>query len=147
MSAPELRTETVIGAPPAAVWAVLADFAAWDEWNPTLHRAAGPPVVGTEVRMRLRLGRLEVPMRQQILVVDPPRLLVWRSRQAVPAALDVVRRFALEPLDGDRTRLVQSETTTGFLGGVEVRLLGRTIVRGYDELGRAIARRVAVGAD
>ncbi|HET7490222.1 MAG TPA: SRPBCC domain-containing protein [Acidimicrobiales bacterium] len=144
MSAPQLRTETVIDAPPQAVWDVLADFAAWDGWNPTLQRASGPPVVGTDVRMRLRLGRVHVPMRQRILVADGPRELAWNSRQPVPAALDVIRRFLLEPADGGRTRLVQLEDTTGFLGWLEVRLLGRLIVRGYDALARALAARLGV---
>ena len=148
MAAPELYTAMVIDAPPDRVWAVLTDFASWDEWNPTLKRTSGPPVVGTEVRMTLRLGPMNVPMRQQIRVVDPPRSLVWRSKQFVPArALDVVRKFVLEPVDGGRTSLVQSETTTGFLAWVEVMLLGRSIIRGYNNLARALAARVGAEQD
>ncbi|HET7416884.1 MAG TPA: SRPBCC domain-containing protein [Solirubrobacterales bacterium] len=143
MKARQLRTETVLDAPPEAVWAVLADFASWDDWNPTLIRTSGPPVVGTEVRMRLRLGRALVPMRQQILEVDPPRRLAWRSRQAWPAALDVHRHFVLEPVEGGRTRFVQYEDTAGFAGPVEVALLGKLIVRGYDDLARALGQRAA----
>lgn len=148
MAAPELYTEMVIDAPPEQVWAVLTDFASWDEWNPTLQRTSGPPVVGTEVRMKLRLGPLNVPMRQQIRAVDPPRTLVWRSKQLVPAsALDVVRTFVLHPVDGGRTSLVQSEKTTGFLAWVEVLLLGRLITKGYNDLARALAARVAAHGD
>jgi hypothetical protein len=143
MAAPELRLETVIDAPPERVWKVLADFAGWDQWNPTLFRASGPPVAGTEVRMKLRLGRLTVPMRQQIREVDPPRKLVWRSRQAIPAALDVVRTFRIEPLDGERSLLAQSEVTTGWLARLEVFLFRKPILKGYEDIGRALAERVA----
>ncbi len=139
--APELRTETVVDAPPERVWEVLTDFGRWDEWNPTLFRASGPPAVGTEVRMKLRLGPISVPMRQRILSVDRPRELVWRSRQPIQSALDVVRRFRIEPLEGGRCRLVQSETTAGFLAALEVKLLGNVITRGYENLGQALAKR------
>jgi hypothetical protein len=144
MAARELRVETVIDAPPERVWDVLADFAHWDQWNPTLLHPSGPPVAGTEVRMRLQLGPVKVPMRQQIREVAPPRRLVWRSRQPVPQALDVERHFEIEPVDdGQRSRLVQSETTTGWLAGLEVAVLGRTITRGYENMARALAQRVA----
>ena len=144
MPAPELRLETEIDAPPERVWALLADFATWDQWNPTLRSPSGPPVPGAEVRMKLRLGPLTVPMRQQIREVDPPRKLVWRSRQLVPEALlDVVREFRIEPLDGGRSLLVQSEKTTGWLAGFEVSLLGKAIVKGYEDLARALTEAIA----
>jgi hypothetical protein len=142
MAAPELRVETVIEAPPERVWGVLADFAQWDHWNPTLLHPNGPPVPGTEVRMKLQLGRVKVPMRQQIREVAPPHRLVWRSRQPVPQALDVERHFDIEPVDGQRSRLVQSEITTGWLAGIEVALLGGAIKRGYENMARALAERV-----
>lgn len=145
--APELRTETVVDAPPERVWEVLTDFGRWDEWNPTLFRASGPPTVGTEVRMKLRLGPISVPMRQQILSLDPPRELVWRSRQPIQSALDVIRRFQIEPLEGGRSRLVQSETTDGYLARLEVKLLGNAITRGYENLGQALAKRARGNSD
>ena len=145
MAAPELRLETVIDAPPERVWAVLADFSAWDQWNPTLLHPNGPPVVGTEVKMKLQLGPVKVPMRQQIREVAPARKLVWRSKQPVPArALDVERHFVIEPVDdGQRSRLIQTETTTGWLARLEVALLGKPITKGYENMARALAERVA----
>jgi len=138
-----LHVETVVDATPEQVWEALADFGSWNEWNPTLFQASGPPAVGSQVRMKLQLGPFKVPMRQQILSIDPPHELVWRSLQPVQSALDVVRRFRVEPLEGGRTRLLQSETTNGFLGAIEVRLLGKAIKRGYANLGQALSRRVA----
>ncbi len=144
-----LRSETVIDAPPDQVWKVLGDLVAWDTWNPTLFAVqpdAGELEVGKEIRMKLRLGGMVVPMRQQIRVVDPPRELRWRSKQMVPApAFDVLRSFRLEPLDGSRTRLVQTETMTGFLAKPTSRLIGKLVVKGYDDLGRALAERFGAG--
>lgn len=142
-----LRSETVLDAPPDRVWEILADLAAWDTWNPTLF-AVRPGTetleVGKEIRMKLRLGRIVMPMRQQIRMVDPPHELRWRSKQLVPApALDVNRSFRLEPFDGGRTRFVQSEAMSGFLAKPTSRALGKLIVKGYEDLGRALAGRVA----
>ena len=144
MPARELRLETVIDAPPERVWAVLADFTTWDQWNPTLLHPNGPPVPGTEVKMKLQLGPVKVPMRQQIREVAPPRKLVWRSKQPIQRALDVERHFVIEPVDdGQRSRLIQTESTTGWLARLEVALLGKPIVKGYENMARALAERVA----
>jgi hypothetical protein len=139
-----LRVETVIDAPPEEVWRHLVDMKGWNAWNPTLFDVQGGSAEpGQEIRMKLRLGRITVPMRQQIRAVDPPREFTWRSKQLVPApALDVVRSFRLEPLDGGRTRLVQTETMSGFLARPTAQLIGKLVVRGYEDLGRALAGRV-----
>ncbi len=140
-----LRTETVLDAPPEQVWEMLSDLGAWDTWNPTLFAVRPGSVLepGREIRMKLRLGPVVVPMRQQVRVVDPPRELRWRSKQLVPAPLlDVIRHFRLEPLEGSRTRLIQTEAMSGFLAKPTARLIGKLIVKGYDDLGRALATRV-----
>lgn len=153
MTAPaRVRIGTVIDAPPERVWAVLADLPGWNIWNPTLFDVRRPtsasddhwqPVAGMEVRMRLRLWKLKVPMRQQIRVVDAPRKLVWRSKQMLPAsAFDVVRTFRLEEVEGGRTRLLQYEEGSGFLAGAIFALIGKGVVQGYDDMSKALAERV-----
>ena len=39
---PIVRTRALIPAPPQAVWAVLADFDRYEDWNPLNIRARGP---------------------------------------------------------------------------------------------------------
>lgn len=143
----ELRYEVIVDAPTARVWEVLVDVAAWPEWNPTLVRCDAPLVAGTDVTMRLQLGPLKLPMRQQILEVDPPRLLRWKTRQ-VPGLFEVERTFELKPLAGDRTHLAQYETGATPLAGKVVPLLERPIEDGYVNLAAALAARVAaLGAE
>ena len=45
----EIRAETVIAAPPEAVWRVLTDFAAYPDWNPFIRSIEGKPWVGTRL--------------------------------------------------------------------------------------------------
>lgn len=146
-----VHVEAVIDAPPERVWAVLVDLPGWNVWNPTLLDVRRPaaasddnwqPAPGMEVRMNLRLRRVKVPMRQEIRVVDAPRELTWRTRQAVPAAFDVLRTFRLEPLEGGRTRIVQYEIATGFLAKAIFAATRKNVVAGYENLARALADRV-----
>jgi hypothetical protein len=152
VSAPGVRTEAVVDAPPERVWEVLADLPGWNVWNPTLFDVRRPaaatddrwaPAPGMEVRMNLRLWRLKVPMRQQIRVVDAPRELVWRSKQMLPAAaFDVIRTFRLEPAEGGGTRLLQFEEGSGFLAKAIFALIGKGVRDGYDNMARALAGRL-----
>ena len=149
---PTTHTEMVIDAPVERVWDVLTDLPGWNVWNPTLFDVKGPaagatspwrPAAGTEVRMKLRMWKLKVPMRQQIRVVDPPRQFTWRSKQMLPAAaFDVVRTFRLEPVDENRTRFVQTEEGSGFLAKAIFALIGKEVTRGYDNLAKALAEKV-----
>lgn len=150
---PTTHLETEIDAPPERVWAVLADLPGWNIWNPTLFDVKGPAVpglrdlnamVGTEVRMKLRLWKLKVPMRQQIRKVEPPRELTWRSKQMLPAAaFDVIRTFLLEPVDGGRTKFIQHEEGSGYLARVIYLLIGKGVAQGFEHLAAALAKRVA----
>lgn len=47
-----IRTRHFIPAPPQAVWAVLADFGRYSEWNPLNVWAEGEARLGARVRMR-----------------------------------------------------------------------------------------------
>lgn len=137
-----LRSETQIDTPAERVWAVLADFASWHRWNPTLVSAEGTATVGTRVRIRLRLGRRLITLDRTILEVDPPRRLRWRSSPGLPRWVDVERVFDLEPLGRSRVRLVQSERGRGILAPALLWLLATSIVQGYQDLGRALGEQV-----
>lgn len=131
-----------LAASPQDVWDALTDVRDWGRWNPTLRRANGPLVVGTTVRMQLRLGPVWVPMRQEVEVVDAPRRLAWRSINGVRGFMDVDREFRLDPVDGG-TRLTQQETATGPGAPVLMPLLHDLIRDGYAALAEALATRVA----
>ncbi|MGH4021351.1 MAG: SRPBCC family protein [Pseudonocardiaceae bacterium] len=137
-----LRSETQIDAPAERVWAVLADFASWSRWNPTLISAEGTATVGARVRLRLRLGRHLITLHRTILEVDPPCRLRWRSSPGIPRLVDVERVFDLESLGPSRVRLVQSERGRGILAPVLLWLLATPIMQGYQNLGRALGEQV-----
>ena len=52
-SMPRIRTELVVAAPPARVFAALADFGSWSAWNPVIPKIRGEARVGSSVRFRI----------------------------------------------------------------------------------------------
>jgi hypothetical protein len=72
--------------------------------------------------------------------VESARELRWLGRLFVPGLFDGEHRLALEPLDGGRSRFVQSERFDGLLVG----LFGKTLAateRGFAGMNEALKRR------
>ncbi|RNM13764.1 SRPBCC family protein [Nocardioides pocheonensis] len=85
-AARELRAETTIAAPPATVWAALADLRRMPEWSPELLRMVPLRSGG------LRLGQQYVgvnrrkavvwPTRSVVAALEPERTLAWDTRSS-----------------------------------------------------------------
>jgi len=94
--------EIEISAPPATVWAVLADLAAWPTWNRDVRSVTleGPVESGTVFRWKS--GPASLFSRLQ--VVDEPREIAWTG---VTMRIHAVHVFRLSPSEGGT--LVRSE--------------------------------------
>lgn len=111
------RIETRIGieAAPDAVWAVLADFARYPEWNPFVRAIAGDLAVGARLTVQLELAGRAVPIRPTVLVAVPGRELTWRGSLGVGGLFDGEHRFRIEP--GGPGRGVEAEQRDRSSGG------------------------------
>lgn len=139
----EIHHAIDIDAPPAAVWAVLADTAAYGEWNPFIPRLEGDWRVGAKLSALVATpgGGRPRTFEQTVLAVQPGRELRWIVRVLVPGLLDGVHSFGLQPLPAGGTRFTQVERFRGLL----VRLLGRQIDKtqlGMEQMNGALKRRV-----
>jgi hypothetical protein len=111
----EVRAETVIAAPPAVVWRVLTDFAAYPEWNPFILSIEGKPWVGTRLSVEIRPpGRKSMRFRPRVLRVAKDHELRWVGRVLIAGLFDGEHRFTIIP-EGDGSRFVQAEVFTGLL--------------------------------
>ena len=70
-TAPTVRVETAIAAPPKAVWKVLVDFARYPEWNPFTVRVETEAKVGARVKMDVMLGGRLMRMRERMRIYEP----------------------------------------------------------------------------
>ena len=133
------RTETVIDAPPSAVWSVLTDLDAYGEWNPHLTSANGVPREGERVTVTVEQSGRTRTFHPTVTTVDPERRLQWVGRVGPSWLFEGRHTFDLEPLDGDRTTLVNREELTGLL----VRFVAlESDEAAYESMDWALAERV-----
>jgi hypothetical protein len=145
---PLIRTQAHIDAPPEQVWAVLADFARYAEWNPLNLTALGEARLGERVDMTflnlVRPGKA-AHMPVWIVACEPGRSLAWEG--AVPLVIGGRHSFDLTP-EGAGTRLVHCERMYGLIPW----LLGQTRIDrdftpAYEATNLALAARCAALAE
>lgn len=140
-----IRTEAVIPASPDRVYAVLADFARYSEWNPLNLEARGEARVGARVAMVFRdlPGKPGAVIRQTVRIVaaEPGRELAWAGH--VPIMFKGRHGFLLTP-EGEGARLVHTEVLSGLLPSTwsDARI-ARDFVPAYEEVNAALAARIA----
>ena len=138
-----ILTELRIARHPREVWAVLADFGRYAEWNPLNVWADGEARPGARVRMRFvdAGGGKGKIIAQTVTVTDcePDRRLAWVGH--VPLLFTGRHFFELRP-DGAGTRLVHGEDLSGLLpltfsaGRIERQTAA------YEEMNRKLQKRV-----
>jgi hypothetical protein len=141
-----IRTECVIPAPPAKVWAVLADFASWPAWNPLNLEAHGEAKVGARVPMVFRDLPNSKPgavIRQTVTIVaaEPGRELAWAGH--VPIVFKGRHGFLLTLRDGG-THVLHTEALSGLLPAMwSAEKIANEFVPAYEAVNISLAARVA----
>ena len=140
----ELRTEIEIGAPPEAVWTVLADFPRHSEWNPFIRSITGELETGARLAVRLQPpGGKPMTFKPTLLNVVPNEELRWLGRVVLPGIFDGEHIFELAPIDGgERTRFVQREEFRGVLVPFLWKSLDTDTRRGFEEMNRVLKELV-----
>ena len=121
-----IRTETEIDAPPAAVWAVLTDFAAYPEWNPFITEASGTLAVGEVLTLHMVPGEGRAQtFTPEVRAVRENAELVWLGALRWSWLFSAEHRFTLSEVGG-ATRLVHSEVFRGVLVGLLRSMIDQT---------------------
>ena len=140
----ELRREIEVEAPPGRVWAVVIDFAAYPDWNPFIRRISGELLEGARLEVRIEPPEARATtFRPTVRAVEANRELRWLGRLLVPGIFDGEHSLRIEPLDGGRSRFVQSERFSGVLVGLVKGTLAKTEA-GFEQMNTALKRRVEV---
>ncbi len=141
---PKILTEALIPAAPDRVWAVLADFDRYAEWNPLNIRAAGEARPGARIRMTfLNLARPGRTLDQTVILTtcEPGRALAWSGN--IPLLFNGRHHFTLTP-EGRGTRLRHGEDLGGLIAATFSKTqIARDFVPAYEATNRALAARVA----
>ena len=106
------HVETVVAAPPEAVWAVLTDTRRYSDWNPVFVAVDGAYAEGQTVTNTVRFpDGSDVEMAATVKTVSDREEL--RQTGGIPGFLTFDHQWLLEPVEGG-TRVVQHEVDRGL---------------------------------
>jgi hypothetical protein len=138
----EVSREIEIDAPPERVWAVVTDFADYPEWNPFIRRISGELREGARLEVQIAPpGARATTGKPTVRAVEANRELRWHGRLLLPGLFHGEHSLRIEPLDGGRSRFVQSERFTGVLVGLSKGTLAKT-GDGFEQMNAALKARV-----
>jgi uncharacterized protein YndB with AHSA1/START domain len=105
---------SVIDVPPAVVWSVLSDLAAWPDWDSGVTAVQGRLAPGEKVSLTVEVnpGRA---FRVTVADLAAPERIVFRG--GMPLGLFVGERTYALGGDGESTRFHMREVYTGPLAG------------------------------
>ncbi len=134
-----------IAAEPAEVWAVLAAFEHYPDWNPYAVSIEGRP--GFEERLVVTLEQDDwenpVVVTPTILKFEPGRTLGWQGRVLLPGIHDTFHVWELTELSAGGTRLRQYEDFRGWLARFVPASADRpAIERAFRAMNEALKARV-----
>ncbi len=139
----QIDTYIEINASPAAIWAVLADFDAYPQWNPFIIQASGTPGHNEPLEISVRPpGGKAMAFRPRVINLEPQRELRWRGSLRVPGLFTGEHWFFLEPSASiGGTRFYHGEKFTGLLVPLLWRSLNTTTRAGFEAMNRALKAR------
>ena len=136
----ELSARVEIDRPPSAVWDVLTDFEAYDEWNPYLSVHRGTPTEGSPVELQVspeaRHTRTETGKLTEVASGERLRFDAVALYRFVYAS---ARVFDIEALSEDRSRVRTQAEYRGLLAPL---VAGEDLEEDLESMNRALADRV-----
>jgi|SRR5690606_17867400 len=137
----QLRTEIEINAPPTVVWEVLADRAAYQEWNPFITAFDGPLEEGKRVSIIVSPpDSSDFHFRPRVLKVIPNEELRWRGNLLFDFLFSGEHYIKLSPVGQGRTRVAHGEDFGGFFLKFLLGHMGAT-QKGFVYMNEALKRR------
>lgn len=143
VTGPSISTEIEINAPASAVWAELADTAAYGDWNPFVRRISGDLEVGNRLEVTVGAeGNTPMDFTPEVLVADENAELRWVGRLGFQGIFDGEHYFILEETGQGTTILRHGETFTGLLGYPLIALIREDTHSGFLAMNQALKARV-----
>lgn len=98
-----------IKAPPAKVWAILADIQHWPEWQHDIEETSiqQRPAAGVPFRWMTKGGRIH----SRIVLFEPMRRMAWTGHLLIFHAIHV---WTVEPLPDGETSVMTNESLAGW---------------------------------
>jgi len=141
---PSIRTEIFLRHSADQVWAVLADFDRYHEWNPLNIRAKGRAALGARVPMTfLNPASPGKTINQTVTITtcEPGRALAWSG--SIPLLFNGRHHFEIIAED-DGVRLLHGEDLGGWIANrFSPEQIQRDFVPHYQAVNQALSRRLS----
>jgi len=138
----EVQTGITLDAAPGAVWQVLADAAAYPEWNTMITSVDGELREGCHIRIRVRLRFLPaIRLPFIVTAVYPEKRLCW----VMTLFADLLRVEHCFYISRERTggvKFVNIERFSGIIGVLAGSVMRRMFRSDYERMNKAITQRV-----
>jgi len=133
----------VIDAPADLVWAVVADFGSYGEWNPFCVAVDGDFELGAAIVLHTpdpaKPGEL-LQTQEYISAMSPPGHLQYNTGDSIPG-IHAIRDQWIEDLGDDRSSYRTVDAFTGEYAQVAYDLTGQWVTDGFNALAYALKER------
>lgn len=138
-----VHTETMIAAPPEAVWATISAFDRYHEWNPLMITVAGEARAGARMNWSSRINGNVRQYNADVARSDAHKELSWIGpAERFPRTLFWGHhRLLIEKADDGRTRFVNAEEFGGILSLVLAGFLRGDVRDAYLSMNEAVRVR------
>ena len=138
-----IETQIEIAAPPHEVWSELIDFRAYSQWNPFIRNIEGSAARDQRLTVEVSPpGGRAMTFRPTVLAADSPRELRWLGKLWIRGLFDGEHSFQLQPIAGNRTRLLHTEVFRGLMVPLLWKQLQGPTSRGFEMMNQALKSRV-----
>ena len=120
----EIRTETIIEAPPQKVWNVLIDFGDDPRWNSMIKAVSGNKQAGALFTVPVQPpGEKETTYTFQLLAYKENEEFRWKEKLWIKGVFDIEHYFLFSDRGDHTTTFTHGKKFSGFL----VRILGKAL--------------------
>lgn len=143
-----IETQIAIDAAPERVWAIIADFPHYPQWNPFILEVVGSVREGGSVRYRFEFPRgVRIWAVAKILRFDPGRELLWEAHFLSRSMFNGAHHFKVQAGDDGGMVFLHGELFSGWLSPLAWPLIRLAGPRIYNSLNSALKQRVQTGAE
>ncbi len=137
--AKELKTEILINATPAKVWAILTNFDDYPHWNPFIKSIKGAKKVGERITARMEPPEAQgMTFKPKILVFEPEKEFKWLGHLWFAGLFDGEHKFELIDNGNGTTTFKQSEKFNGVLVPLFKTMIEKNTKQGFESMNRAL---------
>jgi hypothetical protein len=119
-----IETRVEVAAPPAAIWALLADVGGWSRWNPLYAEASGSLAIGEVLHLSVVLPGMKPQAADSTVKWIAPGVGVHFQSVSMGGMVLGNRYILVEPAGEGRSTVVNGEVMGGLGGRVIAALIG-----------------------